>query len=60
MIASKVVLNNQYRLKAHPNFGYVKPISIYSTKPTIFKCEYSIDDLYNFAIIKYFKASDLI
>ena len=60
MRADKVVLNSYYRHKDHPNYCYIKPISIYSKKPIIFKCEYSIDLNSNFGLIKYFKARDLL
>ena len=67
MRACDIKINEIYRHKDHPRYAFIKALKVLRPKQDentlnriVVKCAFSTDTNFDFALIKYFKPSDLL
>ena len=67
MIAKDIKIDSIYRHRTSPNYAYAKAVQILKAKEfpntntfIVVKCLWSTNTNFNFALIKYFRPTDLI
>ena len=53
------IVGEYYRLKASPDYSYVKILELLNTKPKTAKCEHIVSKHDNFGFIRIFNLKDL-